>query len=355
MADTDKTEPCTPKKRRDARERGEIARSVELSAAVNMIAGFALTVMLAGFFNRQVQRLFESTAATLTLGALDEAALIESLRSAGMAALWCLLPLLAGVLIITLLSGYLQVGFHMTPKALALNPNRLNPFQGAKRLFSLRAWVELAKSLAKITVAGLIVWLTLKAYWPRLLPLMAGPLPAALALAGELLWSMLWRLGMFFLAIGVADFAWQRFDFERKMRMTKQEVRDEYKQNEGDAHIRALRRSRHRRLSQNRLAVAVAKADVVTTNPTHYAVALRYDQKRMRAPKVVAKGERLWAKLIVRLARKHRVPVVENKALTRALFKSVEIGREIPPTLYRAVAELLAMLYRMRAARGGRP
>ncbi|MEW6517328.1 MAG: flagellar biosynthesis protein FlhB [candidate division FCPU426 bacterium] len=355
MADSNKTEPCTPKKRRDARERGEVARSVELSAAINLLTGFALSALLAGYFGRQSQQMFESTAAAITQGALNEAALTACLRGAGQNALGCLLPVLAVVLIVTLLTGYLQVGFHMTPKVLNLNLNKLNPIMGAKRLFSLRPWVELIKSLLKLGVAGIIVWLTVKEYWPRMLPLLAGPLSASLLLVGSLLWSIFWKLGLFFLLIGAADFAWQRFDFERKMRMTKQEVRDEYRQNEGDAQVRSLRRSRHRRLSQNRLAVAVAKADVVTTNPTHYAVALRYEQRRMRAPKVVAKGERLWAKMIVRLARRHQVPVVENKVLTRALFKSVEVGREIPPSLYRAVAELLAMIYRLRSARRNRP
>jgi len=351
MADTNKTEPCTPKKRQEARERGEVARSMEMNAAVNLLVGLSSAFFMGSYLFRQVHGLMYQMFQTLEQVPYTQASMIELIRTAGYKALMLIVPVMMAILVAALLVNYSQVGFMVTPKAIQVKFSKLNPLNGCKRIFSMRGWAELVKSIIKICFVALIVWMTVKSYLPQMVQLVGAPLKSSLLEVGHLLWSVIWRLGIFFLLVGIFDLVWQRYEFERKMRMTKQEVKDEYRQAEGDSQIKSLRRSKHRRLAQSRMAAEVAKADVVTTNPTHYAVALRYDQLRMRAPKVVAKGERLWAKLIVRIARQHQVPVIENKAVTRALYHLVEVGQEIPPKLYRAVAEVLAALYKIRARR----
>jgi flagellar biosynthetic protein FlhB len=274
------------------------------------------------------------------------------LLQTGMTALSILLPFLAAVFFASLINNYLQVGFYLSNSALTPKLARMNPLNGIKRIFSPQGSVELIKASIKILISGSIAWSVFSKRMPELIQTLHAPLKVSLQLSTDLLWEMAWKVGLFFFILGISDFFWQRYSFEQNMKMTKQEVRDEYRQAEGDPTVKSKRRSKHRRLVMSRMAAEVAKADVVTTNPTHYAVALRYDAKSMKAPKVVAKGQDFWAKRIVAVARKHRVPVIENKMVTRAMYKLVEIGQEIPPTLYRAIAEILAALYKIRARKG---
>jgi flagellar biosynthetic protein FlhB len=225
---------------------------------------------------------------------------------------------------------------------------RLDPVKGVQRIISWRGTLELLKALVKITVTSVLVWSVLTKRMPEIMALTGAPVLAQLHSAGRLLAELGGKIGVFFLGLGVLDLLWQRYDFEKKLRMSKQEVRDELRQTEGDPLVKYKRRARHRKLAATRVAAEVARADVVTTNPTRYAVALRYDARRMKAPRVVAKGRELWAKLIVRVARRHGVPVIPNPPLARALYAQVEVGREVPAALYRAVAEILAAIYRMR-------
>lgn len=355
MAASDKTEPGTPKRRREARDRGEVARSQELSASINMAAGLTALTLGGTFAYQQVRGFMLQTFGQVGGEALESAAFLARLQAAGVKTLWILAPVLAALLAATLLVNYLQVGFRISTQALSLKWGRMNPASGVKRLFGMHGWIELAKAAFKIALTGQIVWSDLKHRLPDLILLSGAPLPAGLAATGGLLWAVAWKIGLLFLVLGAADYAWQRFDFERKLRMSKQEIRDEMRESEGDPQVKGKQRARHRKMAQTRMAAEVAKADVVTINPTHYAVALRYDSRRMRAPRVVAKGQRLWAKLIVKIARRHQVPVIQNKPVTRLLYKRVEVGQEIPPTLYRAVAEILAALYRIRGRhKGGR-
>ncbi|MCD4813486.1 flagellar biosynthesis protein FlhB [bacterium] len=354
MADTNKTEPCTPKKRSQARDRGEVARSMELGAAMNMIVGLSVVFVLGGYIFGQFSNLLHEMLNTLEKVPLNQASVVEVMRLAGGKVVMILLPIMAAIMVAMTIINFIQVGFKITPQAMQPKFSKLSPINGVKKIFGMRGWIELVKSVVKIGIVSVIVWFTVKEHLPIMVAHIGSPLKQSLPAATKLFWDVIWRLGMFFFVVGIADYVWQKYEFERKMRMTKQEVKDEYRQAEGDQKIKSSRRAKHRRLAQSRMAAEVAKADVVTTNPTHYAVALRYDQFKMRAPKVVAKGERLWAKMIIRIARKHQVPVIENKLVTRAMYHNVEIGREVPPKLYRAVAEVLAALYKLRSKRGWR-
>jgi flagellar biosynthetic protein FlhB len=354
MADTNKTEDATPKKRREARDKGEVARSIEISAAVNMLVGLTVVCLFAGHVLTQARQMISFTFSQFTAAPLSMAMLGELMRYALIKLMIMAAPMLFFIILAIVLANYLQIGFKIAPQAITPKLSNINPLNGVKRLFNARAFMELAKATVKVIFVIAIVWAVVKKQLPAMVLMLAAPLPTILKSVGHMIWSVIWQLGLFFLLVGVLDYFWQRYEFFKRLRMTKQEVRDEYKQQEGDMQIKSRRRSKHRRMVMTRIAAEVARADVITTNPTHYAVALRYDQNTMRAPKVVAKGENHWAKIIRRLAIKYHVPVIENKLVTRAIYKHVEVGREIPPMLYKAVAEILAALYKIRAGKGMR-
>ncbi len=355
MAEANRTEAATPKKKREARDKGEVARSIEISAAVNMLVGLTVVCLFAGHVLAQTKELISFTFAQFSATPLSMVNLSELMRFALIKIIIMAAPMLFFIILAIVLANYLQIGFQIAPQAITPKLSNLNPLNGVKRLFNARALMELLKATIKVFFVITIVWAIVKSHLPAMVLMLSGPLPAVLQSVGQMLWAVIWQLGLFFLLVGVLDYFWQRYEFFKRLRMTKQEVRDEYKQQEGDMQIKSRRRSKHRKMVMTRIAAEVARADVVTTNPTHYAVALRYDQNSMRAPKVVAKGENHWAKIIRRLAIKHQVPVIENKAVTRAIYKHVEVGREIPPMLYKAVAEILAALYKLRAGKGMRP
>ncbi|NTV51413.1 MAG: flagellar biosynthesis protein FlhB [Candidatus Firestonebacteria bacterium] len=351
MADPSKTESATPKKRREARAEGKVARSQELASSVNLMVGVAMIFLTGAFASHTLKTYTVKVFAQMSTLPGDLQEMMPFLMQAGIASLTLMAPILAALLVAGLLINYGQVGFQFSGDALIPKADRLNPLNGFKRIFSAKGWVELLKAAVKIALSGAIAWSVFSRRLPELILTTQAPLIAGLNRSGDMLWEMAWKVGLFFLVLGAADYAWQKYEFEKNLKMTKQEIRDEYRQTEGDPMVKSKRRSKHRRLVISRMAAEVARADVVTVNPTHYAVAMRYDAPRMRAPKVVAKGQDYWAKRIVAVARLHRIPVIQNKAVTRALYKQVEIGQEIPPALYRAVAEILAALYRLRARR----
>jgi flagellar biosynthetic protein FlhB len=355
MAEDNKTERATPKKQREARERGEVARSTEISAGANIIAGLIASTALLRFLYDQTSVFFEKIGRQMRDLPQDPAGWETLLNQTLFTITWMMLPVAGVILLVTLAANYLQVGFKVTTQPLTPKLEKLNPINGFQRLFSGRAWVELFKSALKIGAMGFIVWGSLRSSMPELIVHSASGLGSNLVVAGKVIWDVIWKLSLFLVGVGVLDYAWQRYDFGRKQRMTKQEIRDEFRQTEGDVYVKSARRAKHRKLAQTRLAAEVAKADVVTTNPTHYAVALKYSQFSMRAPKVVAKGQRWWARLIKGIALRHGIPVIENKPVTRALYHGVEVGQEIPPSLYRAVAEILAVLYKMKARKVTKP
>ena len=227
--------------------------------------------------------------------------------------------------------------------------DRISPLSGIKRIVSKRGLVELAKGLFKVGIVAFVVYLTMKAESENLVQLMDMSVAQIFGLSADLILTLGFRLTLLLLAI--LDYAFQRFDYEKNLRMTRQEVKEELKQQEGDPMIRSRIRSIQREMSQQRMMDDVGAADVVVTNPTHIAVALRYDPESMHAPVVVAKGQRLLAEKIKELARSAQVPLVENKPLARALFKAVRVGDQIPEDLFRATAEVLAFVFQLKRRR----
>jgi flagellar biosynthetic protein FlhB len=264
-----------------------------------------------------------------------------------------ILPFLALLLVVTIAGTAAQSGLLLTWKRLTPKPERVSPVSGFKRLFSADALSRLALGLLKVAVVTGIAYLTLAGRLGTVLSAGGLHTRGVLGLSAELVYDLALRLGAALLLLGLVDYLIQRWRLERQLRMTKQEVRDELKRMEGDPLIKQRRRRIQARLAMQRIHAEVPRADVVVTNPTHFAVALRYDEAAMTAPRVVAKGRDLLAERIRQLAQQHGVPLVQRPPLARALYWTVEIGQEIPAKFYRAVAEILAYVYRLSGRRAG--
>ncbi|OUM97977.1 MAG: flagellar biosynthesis protein FlhB [Firmicutes bacterium ZCTH02-B6] len=347
----EKTEAPTPRRREQARQRGQVARTGELGTALVLLAGFGVAALLAGTASRSLLALtrhyLEQSAAWQPDAGAIQALFVSLVMQAGL----IVGPLMLAAALVGALSQVVQVGFVVSGEPLKPRLDRLNPVQGLQRIFSRRALVDLVRSLAKVAVVGWIAYREVRTALVMLPDLLGAPFGEAAALVGQVvLRTGLW-IGGALLVIAAADYLFQRSEHERQLRMSRQELKEELKQTEGDPQLRARIRQRQRQLASRRMMHAVPTADVVVTNPVHLAVALKYDAVSMSAPVVVAKGAGLLARRIKELAEEHGVPVVEDVWLARALYNGVEIGQEIPVELYRAVADVLAFVYRMRARR----
>lgn len=346
--DDSKTEQPTEKRLADARRKGEVPQSQELKTWTMLVAATVIVVMMAPSMSTDLTALLRVFLESPHAIAADSEALRQVMAKVSLE-LGLLLAMPFGLLILTAIGTALaQHGFIVSAERLKPNLNKLNPLKALKRYLSPQPWLELVKGIAKIAlvaaVTGFIVW-------PRrreLELLISMEVPAQLAYLEELLAVVLYTVVAVIGVLAVADFAYQRYSHFKRLRMTRQEVQDEHKQQEGDPHVKSrIRRLRAERARQ-RMMQAVPTADVIVTNPTHYAVALKYDMEKMNAPTVVAKGVELVAKRIRELAAEHKVEIVENPPLARALYAAVEVDQEIPPEHYKAVAEIIGYVMRLK-------
>jgi flagellar biosynthetic protein FlhB len=345
----EKSFPATPKRRQEARKKGQVARSAEFGAALTLLAVvLALHALLPGEGGLSLLR---DLQAAFRFSPHDAAFTFETVHQWHVRALgWeakIIVPVLLLAVALGLVSGIGQVGFAVTPEALAPQWNRVNPATGLKRLLSMRGIVEAVKGLLKMSLVGGVCYATLRRAIESgdLLRTMHEPLTQVISVVGGLIWTLGLRVSVILLILAVADYAYQRYEHEKSLKMSLTEIKQESKQSEGDPHIKAKVRRLQREMSKRRMMQDVPKADVVITNPTHFAVALTY-AGGASAPKVVAKGQDEVAARIREIAREHKVPLVENKPLARTLYSMVEIGREIPADLFEAVAQVLAFVYR---------
>ncbi|MBL8037833.1 MAG: flagellar biosynthesis protein FlhB [Nitrospira sp.] len=354
MADDlgDKTEPATPKRKEEARRQGQVAVSRDVSTAAVLLGGVGL---LGAMLPVGLQKMTEMTRQGLTLSfpgewyrdiSIDQVYTILIQTGVTVGALS--LPIVLGIVALGSLATLLQTGLLWRTTAFKLDWSRINPAKGFSRLASLRSLVELIKGLLKIAIiTGIGVWVTRHDVL-RVPELIQFELSAVLPMAGSLAFKIGLAVSGAIALLAVLDYAYQRYEWERSLRMSKQEIKEEQKAAEGDPLIKSRVRTVQRELIKKRMLAAVKTADVVITNPTHLAVALKYDTATMTAPVVVAKGAGVLAERIRELARHHSVPVVENKFVARTVFKLVDVGKEIPQDLYRAVAEILAFVYRAK-------
>jgi flagellar biosynthesis protein FlhB len=348
----EKTEKATPKKRKEAREKGQVARSTDLQGAVVLIAGI---VAIGSAGPALVQRMGEVMRGAIEQ--ISDPSIVSKqgigllMMSAGKAALLAVAPIALACMLGGVASSVGMVGFRPSGKALKPDFRRINPLSGAKNLFGPNALVETGKSIAKVGVIAAIVAVALL---PRL-PEFGGMVGISPTDFGSILatdmGSLVKRAAFAYLVIGLADFAWQKRRTEKSMKMDKQEIRDEAKNANLPAEVRSMIRRRQMEASRKRMMANVPTADVVVTNPTHYSVALRYDTSRADAPEVVAKGKGIIALRIRELAAEHGVPVIPDPPLARGLYASVEIGHLIPEEFFGAVAAVLAFVYRTAARR----
>jgi flagellar biosynthesis protein FlhB len=345
---SDKTEAPTPRRRREARERGEVARSPEVNNALLLLVAFMLLrsvgpgistqlVSLCSYLLSHVQRPMASPEALRT-AALDVATPV----------LLAMAPFMLILMFTGMMASAAQVGLMFNLSALAPKFNRINPLSGFKRLFSPRGLVELLKACAKIALIGYVAYSVVRGRIPALTQLSGMDPDESVRLIWMLSTDVGTRVGMVMLIIAMADYIYQRRQHEQSLKMTRQEVIEEMKTYENPL-IRQRIRQQQRRMAMRRMMASVPKADVVITNPTHLAVALKYDAQTMRAPQVVAKGQQLTAERIRAIARENGVPIIERKPLARALYKMAEVGMEIPGDLYQAVAEVLAFVFSLRS------
>ncbi|GIV10711.1 MAG: flagellar biosynthesis protein FlhB [Fimbriimonadales bacterium] len=343
MADEERTEQATPRKRQEARKKGQVARSTEINGAALFLALVLLLPVAMRWGGERLLVSFQQQILQAGSMRFSDAMLLSALAF--------LAPLMAGAFLIALLTNAMQVGIYLTAQPLQPDLNRINPLRGFQRLFSQRSGVELVKAVLKFGLIAWVAWRTLQAETERLVFAGQLPMPHALAPMTDTLYQIGIRVGALWLVLAILDYLYQRWDFEKTIRMSRYELKEEYKQMEGDPYLRARIRQKMQEAAKQRSTQEVRRADVVVTNPVTYAVALRYDRATMHAPRVVAKGKGWLAQRIREEALQWHVPIVPNPPLARSLYAQVDVGDEIPNTLYQAVAEVLAYVYRLRRGR----
>jgi len=343
----ERTEQPTPRRREEARERGNVARSADLTAAGHMLAAAAALFLLGHAVVRSLAELMGHYLGQPGWLRFGRAELLREFWRLGQWSVSAVLPLLIFLMAAALMINVVQVGFLVAPESIRPKLSRLNPVEGAKRIFSLPSLVKLAVSLGKLVVLVAIAGAFLLNSLPVLMALTDAAPETVAATIGRSLIQLAMFLAVALFALGLLDFGFQRWKYERDLRMTKQEVREELKNMEGDPLIRQRRRDAHRKLAQARELRAVQDADVVITNPTHIAVAIKYDPDTMPAPTVVAKGMGEIAERIRRIAVEHGVPIIERKELARMLYRTIRVGQPIPVELYEVFVEIMAYVYRI--------
>lgn len=350
----EKTEPATAKKLKDARDEGKVSRSQELNSAAMLIALFlCLRIFISyvgeglvgvfSLFYGMIPDLVDSQRDGMTVDAANSLLTEGFLEMIKIAA-----PFLVAGVVVAIVISILQVGWQITTKPLQPRPDKFNPVNGFKRIISKESLFNLFMSILKIVLVFYVAYTCIKDQADNLFILYDIPLNQAISLIGEIIIDTGLKISLAYLVIGLLDYIYQRYRFNQEMKMTKQEVKDEWKNTEGDPQVKSQQRARMRQASQRRMMQDVPNADVVITNPTHIAVAIRYDADKEAAPTVLAKGEDYLAQKIKDAARENAIDIVENKPLARALYATVEIGEQIPPELYQAVAEILAVVYSKR-------
>ena len=349
----EKTEQPTAKKRSDARNKGQVARSQELNAAFVLLTGFFILRILWEYIYTNIAEYSAHVFANLATNSVTSEAVMQIFLGIVMLLVKTAFPVMIGIMLVGLAINFYQVGFVISTEKLEPKLGNLNPINGFGRIFSKRALVELFKSLFKILIIGFFLYLYLKDEIPFMPYFIYYDLPYSLAEIADKIFTMAFQVIAVIMVLAVADYAYQIWQTTQDLKMTKQEVKDEYKQTEGDPQIKGKIKQKQRQMAMARMMQEVPKADVIVTNPTHFAVALLYEQG-MSAPQVVAKGQDLVAQRIKEIARENNVAIVENKPLARALFDTVEIGGFVPEELYKAVAEVLAYVYKLKHKKIGK-
>lgn len=345
----EKTEKATPKKRQDSRKKGQVLKSPDVTSAIVLLSVFVFLFFFASFLRTEIFSFFGVTFTkymlieTLTI---DTAIIIYKDMLLEMAMV--LLPIMLVAVVAAVAANYFQFGLLFTTEPLKFDLKKIDPIKGLKRIFSLKAIIELLKSILKISFIGsvttLILWMNLE----QVLSLSFKTAWDTLSTVGWLTGTMGIAASCVLLFISILDFFYQKYDYEKNLKMSKQDIKDEHKNSDGDPIIKSRIRQRQREMAMRRMMQEIPTADVVITNPTHFAIALKYDDESMDAPTVVAKGVDFVAQKIKLIAKENNVVMVENRPLARSMYDQVEVGQRIPDEFFKAVAEVLAYVYRIK-------
>lgn len=349
MAKPEQTEKATPKRRQEARSKGQVAKSQELPGSLIFLA---VVLILHGLLGRFLDGLQGSATGVLSrIGTHGDPTFhsvwflfAQTFLSIGLV----LVVLFAVAVGIGILGNIFQFGFLFSFNAIKPNFGKLNPLTGLKSMFSKRTAVNLAKQLLKLAAVFVIIYSTISANLSVFAEVGNSSPMAIVALVGELIYAMAWKFGLLLVVIGLMDYAYEKWQFESNMKMSKQEVKDEHKQAEGSPEAKGAVKRRQREGARRRMMQNVPRATVVVTNPTHYAVALEWDEDKMDAPVVTAKGADLVAKRIRDIATEHKIPIMENPPLARTLYAQVDLDQAVPPNMYAAVAQVIAFVYKLK-------
>ena len=347
MADQEKTQQATEHQRREFRKRGEIAKSSELVSVSVLFGGILILTIISTYLIENYQNLqfYFFTHIAFDLNTSNKGVIASIIFTTLMKILF---PIFLTLMIIAVTANVAQTGILLSTESLKFDWGKINPLKKIKQLFfSKDTFFELFKSVVKLFVIGFITFVTAKSFIGLIISSQERQIDDILHITGLVLFRILLNVLMLLLVLGFVDFIYQKFKMEEKMKMTHQEIKDEYKQLEGDPHVKGKRKQKQREMSMNRMMQAVPSSDVIVANPTHFAVALKYDKENDYAPQVVAKGADLIAQKIKEIGRKNGVPIVENRPLARNLFWNLEIGDFIPANLFKVVAELFAYVYKL--------
>lgn len=349
--DGEKTEEPTAKKLADARKKGQVGKSKEVTTAAMLLTLFAMLKLCLGYVGNRFIGCFEYTFKHIADYGKDEFTIPLSNALVGDMIKYILvtgLPFYAVIFAVAFISQIAQIKWKVSFEPMKPKLSKFNPISGVKRIFSKNKLFETLFDMAKLIILGAVVISYLKDKWDLVMKMYSYTLMQAIELIGNIIIDIGMRISMWFVVIGAADFAYQKWKFHDDMKMSKQEVKDEYKNSEGDPKVKSQQRARMQQASRRRMMQSVPQADVVITNPTHFAVAIKYDKNEHEAPIVLAKGADFLAQKIKKAAAENSIEIVENKPLARMLYHNVEIGAEIPPELYQMVAEVLAYVYNLK-------
>ncbi|MGO4543891.1 flagellar biosynthesis protein FlhB [Paenibacillus sp. 2TAB23] len=344
----EKTEQATPKKKDEARKKGQVAKSADLAGSFILLFVFMSFIMLGSYFKQHIMMLFGNLFEDWLLMDLTVGNVLSLFTEITIEMLLILLPVFVIAILVGILGNIVQFGFLLTGEPLKMKLEKVNPINGFKQIFSAKTLVEFLKSVLKLLIVGVLVYLAISKEWERILVLAGLPIQQIFSFTAGLTVKLGIEIGAVLTALALADYFYQRYEHNKSLKMSKQDIKDEHKKSEGDPLIKGRIRERQRRMAFQRMMQEVPNADVIITNPTHFAIALKYDASKMEAPKIIAKGMDHVALRIREIAKENGVVMMENKPLARALYERAEIGDVIPPDLFQAVAEVLAYVYKMK-------
>jgi len=345
----EKTEEPTAKKRQELKEKGEVSKSKELSSVTVLLAALISLSLFGSFMYNHIQIIMKGAFSFPSIHDFNIPVFLKFAQNIIGRVIILLSPLFAAIFITAILSNVMQVGFIVSGESITPKLSKIDPIKGFGRLVSKQALMEFIKSLLKLTIVGGVAFLTIKGEMKNFAHLGDMEINSIFVYILKIFFKIFIRCSLAMIILVIIDYAFQRWDFENRIKMTKQEVKDEFKKSEGDPLIKSRIRSIQMEMARKRMMRDVPEADVVITNPTHLAIALKYDSSAMNAPKVIAKGSRKIAQKIKDVASEHGIPILENKELARNLYPLVEVGQEIPPAFYQTVAEVLAYIYRLKS------